>query len=96
VTVLRELSRHGVDLVGVQRVRWQGSGTVPAGQYAFSNGEGNKNHELGTWSFVHKRTISAVKRIESVSDRMPQNIERPIVSCYCTECSCQQRIKFMM
>jgi hypothetical protein len=31
MTVSRELSRYRLDLVGVQEVRWKGSGTVPAG-----------------------------------------------------------------
>jgi hypothetical protein len=34
-TVSRELSRYRLDLVGVQEVRWEGSGTVPAGEYTF-------------------------------------------------------------
>jgi len=29
-----------------------------------------KNHELGTGIFVHHRIVSAVKRVEIVSDRM--------------------------
>jgi hypothetical protein len=36
MTVLRELSRYRLNLVGVQEVRWEGSGTVPAGEYTFS------------------------------------------------------------
>jgi hypothetical protein len=32
MTVSRELSRYTLDLVGVQEVRWEGSGTVPAGE----------------------------------------------------------------
>jgi hypothetical protein len=33
-------------------------------------GIGNENHELDTGSSVHRRIISAVKRVEYVSDRM--------------------------
>jgi hypothetical protein len=33
-------------------------------------GKGNESNELGTDLFVHKRIISAVKRVEFVSDRM--------------------------
>jgi exonuclease III len=69
-TVSRELARYKLDLVGVQEVRWEGGGTEPAGEHISFYGRGNENHELGTGSFVHKRTISAVKRVEFVSDRM--------------------------
>jgi exonuclease III len=34
-TVSKELSGYRLDLVGVQEVRWEGSGTVPAGEYTF-------------------------------------------------------------
>jgi hypothetical protein len=56
--------------VGVQEVRWEGSSTEPAGENTFFYGKGNENHELGTGLFVHKRIISAVKRVEFVSARM--------------------------
>jgi hypothetical protein len=35
MTVSRELSRYRLDLMGVQEVRWEGSGTLPAEEYIF-------------------------------------------------------------
>jgi hypothetical protein len=37
VTVSRELARYKLDLVGVQEVRWEGSGTEPASFYGKGN-----------------------------------------------------------
>jgi exonuclease III len=68
--VSRDLARYKLDLVGVQEVRWEGGGTKPAGEYSFFYGNGNENHELGTGFLVRKRIISAVKRVEFISDRM--------------------------
>jgi hypothetical protein len=43
-TVLREVARYKLDLVGVQEVSWEGGGTEPAGEYTFVYGKGNENH----------------------------------------------------
>jgi hypothetical protein len=53
-----------------------GGGTEPAGEHTFLFGKGNENHELGTGFFVHKSIISAVKRVEFVSDTMSHIIVR--------------------
>ena len=42
-----ELDRCTMDLVGVQEVRWEGSGTLESGNYTLFYGEGNANHQLG-------------------------------------------------
>jgi hypothetical protein len=51
MTVLRELARYKLDLVGVQEVRGEGGGTEPAGEYIFFYGKGNDSHELSTGFF---------------------------------------------
>jgi hypothetical protein len=51
MTVSRELTRYKLYLVGVQEVRWEGSGTEPAGEYTFFYGQWNENHGLGTGFF---------------------------------------------
>jgi len=38
--------------------------------YIFLYGKNNENHQLGTEFFVHHRIVSAVERVEFVSDRV--------------------------
>ena len=45
-------------------------GAVRTGHYNFFYGKGNKNHQMGAGFFVHHRVVSAVRRVEFVSDRM--------------------------
>jgi hypothetical protein len=69
-TVLRELGKFKLDLVRVQEVRWERDGTERAEDCTFLYGQGNGDHQLGTGFFVHKRIISAARRMEFISDRM--------------------------
>jgi hypothetical protein len=75
MTVASEISKYKLDIVGVQ-VRWDKGGTEPAGEYTFLYGKGNENHELDTGFFVHRRIVSAVKRVEFISDRISYMILR--------------------
>jgi exonuclease III len=75
-TVARELGKCKLDLVGVQKVRWEKGGTERPEDYTFFYGEGNGDHQLGTGFFVHKRIVSAVWRVEFITDRMSYIILR--------------------
>ena len=74
MTVVRELARFELDLVGVQEVRWDKGGTAGAGDYTFFYGKRNENHQLGTEFFVHQGIVPAVKKVEYVSDRMSYTV----------------------
>ena len=60
--------RYKLDVVGVQEVRWDKRGTVRAGNCDFCTG---KEMKIFNWGqvFLHRRIVSAVKRVEFVSDR---------------------------
>ena len=56
--------------MGVQEVRRDKAGTVRSWDYDFFYGNGNENHQLGTSFSVHRGIVSALKRVEFVSDRL--------------------------
>jgi hypothetical protein len=67
--VPEEISKFKLDLVGVQKFRWDGGGTEPAGEYIFFCGKGNETYEIDSgFFFVNKRIMSAFKKVEFVSD----------------------------
>jgi hypothetical protein len=78
MTVSKEISKYKLDLVGVQKVRWNRGGTEPTGEYTFFYGKGTENRELDNGLFVHKRIVSAVEG--RVSDKMSYIILR---GCSC-------------
>jgi hypothetical protein len=57
MSVVGELEKYKLNLVGVQEVRWKGKGYQKAGNYTFFYGKVNVNNHLGTSFFVHNRII---------------------------------------
>jgi hypothetical protein len=61
ITVSRELARYELDLVGVQEIRWEGSGTEPAGEYTCFYGKRSENHGLGTGSLCIRESYQQLR-----------------------------------
>jgi hypothetical protein len=78
--VARELGKNKLHLVGEQEFRWEKRGTKRAEDYTFLYGERNEDYQLGTGSFLHKKFVSAVRKVDSFSDRMSYIILR---GCWC-------------
>jgi hypothetical protein len=62
-----EPEKYKLDLVGVQKVRLDKSGTEPADNYTFFYRNGNADHSFRTGFFIHKGIISAVTREDRMS-----------------------------
>jgi len=71
MAVARELVRYKLDLVGV-KVRWDKGGTAKRRGLYFVLWKRKQISSIGnSIFFVQHRTVSAVQRIKSVSDKMP-------------------------
>ena len=66
----RELRRYKLDVVGVQEVRWDKGGTLREADLISSTGKEMLIIISEHVFFVHRRIVSAVKRVEFVSDRL--------------------------
>jgi hypothetical protein len=75
-TVVRELGKYKLDLVGVHEVRWEKGGTERDKDYTFYYGHGNGDHRLGTGFIAHKIIVSTVRRVQFISDRTSYTILR--------------------
>jgi exonuclease III len=58
MTVARELTKHKLDLVGVQEIRWDKDETVRAGEYTFFYGKRQEN-QWGTGFFSTPQNSSS-------------------------------------
>jgi hypothetical protein len=67
-STIREIARYKLELMCVQEVMWYKGGTLRARGYILFYEKENENH-VGTGFFVHHNIVSAVKRVQSVSDR---------------------------
>jgi hypothetical protein len=68
---LSKLPEYKLWLVGVQEVRWDRGGVKHSGEHTFFYRKGNDSRELGTSFLMHKKIISAIKRVEFVSILAP-------------------------
>jgi hypothetical protein len=58
--------------VGIQKVRWDNSGNLRTGNYVFFLWKRKgKASVVNRVFFVHHNTVSAVKKVEIVSDKTP-------------------------
>ncbi|PNF26376.1 hypothetical protein B7P43_G17900 [Cryptotermes secundus] len=69
--VAEEILKYKLDSAGVQKVRWDGGGIAPAGDYTFFYGTGKENHELE--DKIDDIKDRFYKELEHVFDKFPNN-----------------------
>ena len=79
MTVVRKLARYKLVVVDVQWGRWDKGGTLRAGDYIFFYGKETKIINSEQY-FLQHRTISTVKRVEFIGDRMSHIV---LNVCWC-------------
>jgi hypothetical protein len=62
MAVAKEITKHKLNLVGVQEVRWDRRGTEPARECIFFYGKVNDNHELDTVFLYIKESYQHLRR----------------------------------
>jgi len=68
-TAARKLNRYNLYLVGVKEVRWDKRGHAKSMGLHFFLWKRKRKSSIGKRIFVHHRIISAVKRVQFVSDK---------------------------
>jgi hypothetical protein len=73
-TASSKLAKFMLDMVPVQKVRWDEDGSQPPDDCAFFCGNGNANHHFGICFFIHQGIGSAIQRVKFI-DRMSYVIQ---------------------
>jgi exonuclease III len=87
--VLKEISRYNVDIMGLQEIKWPGSGNLKSrNMTVFFSGKNNGKHENGI-DFIIKTSLSKlVKKFEPINDRIRYTVltgrifDTVIINCY--------------
>lgn len=68
-SLVDEMTKHKIQLLALQEIRWKDSNTTRIGNYNFYHSDGQK-HMLGVGFAIHKDLCDKVMDFRSVSDRI--------------------------
>lgn len=87
--VLKEINRYNVDIVGLQEIRWPGSGNLKSeNMTVFFSGKNNGKHDNGVGFVIKSSVLRLVKKFELINDRIcyivltGKTFDTGIVNCY--------------